>query len=168
MLITRNGLLIYLCSILALVIGQPAHAEDETPSDRPIVMVCEHGTVKSVMASEYFNQEAKRRGLPFRAISRGVEPDAIVPDKIASALEADGIEVSDFEPRKLTPQDADQALLLVAIGVDLAGLGRDGESAIVQWNDIPPASVDFDASKAAMIIYIDELLDNLEKRASRK
>jgi hypothetical protein len=83
-------------------------------------------------------------------------------------LEADGIEVSDFEPRKLTPQDADQARLLVAIGVDFAGLGRVGVGAVVEWSDFPGASVDNDASTAAMIIYIDELLDNLEKRASRK
>lgn len=131
-------------------------------------MVCLHGTVKSVMASEYFNKEAKERGLPFRSISRGIDPDAKVPDKIANALATDGFDVSYFEPRRLTPQDTAKSSQLVAIGVDLADFRSDDPHAIVQWNDIPPASVDYDASKAAMIIHITELLDNLEKQAMHR
>ena len=149
----------------AVAIGQPALAENDTSSDRPIVMVCEHGTVKSVMASEYFNSEARKRGRSFRAVSRVIDPDAKVPDNIVSALAADGINVSDFEPRILTAEDANQSPLLVAIGVDLTGFGSGDEKAIVQWNDIPPASVDFEASRAAMMIHIDELLDDLENHA---
>ena len=125
MLTARIALLIYLGSIFALATGQPTHAADDASSDRPIVMVCLHGTVKSVMASEYFNNEAKERGLPFRSISRGVDPDAKVPDKIANALATDGFDVSNFEPRRLTPQDAAKSSQLVAIGVDLSDFRSD-------------------------------------------
>src|ERR1700741_2821321 len=45
----------------------------------PVLMICEHGSVKSVMAATLFNQAAIERKLPFRAIPRGVTPDAAVP-----------------------------------------------------------------------------------------
>ncbi|MEQ8204866.1 MAG: hypothetical protein RIA65_01730, partial [Woeseia sp.] len=150
----RYGLLVVLCSMLAVVAGPSAYAEDETSLKRPIVMVCAHGTVKSVMASEYFNKEARKRGLSFRATARGVDPDSEVPSEIARALAADGIDVSAFKPRKLMPDDASQSPLLIGIGVDLAGFSNDEGASIVQWSDIPPASVDFAASKAAMMVRI--------------
>ena len=44
-------------------------ADDGRASGR-VVFVCEHGTVKSVMAALWFNRLATERKLPFRAVSR--------------------------------------------------------------------------------------------------
>jgi protein-tyrosine-phosphatase len=45
------------------------------PSQSPtIVFVCEHGAVKSVIATAYFNKLAADRHLPFRVTFRGVNP----------------------------------------------------------------------------------------------
>jgi hypothetical protein len=48
----------------------------QVPRPQRIVFVCEHGTVKSVVALEYFNQLARKKGIPFEAISRGTHPDS--------------------------------------------------------------------------------------------
>ena len=48
-------------------------------SGAAVVFVCEHGSVKSLVAQEWFNRRAKERGLAVRAVSRGITPDASVP-----------------------------------------------------------------------------------------
>jgi hypothetical protein len=45
-------------------------ARQPAPIER-VVFVCEHGSVKSLIASTYFNQRAKARGLAFAAVARG-------------------------------------------------------------------------------------------------
>jgi hypothetical protein len=46
-------------------------------------------SVKSLMAASLFNKAAMQRGVPCRAIARGVSPDASVPSPIAAALGQD-------------------------------------------------------------------------------
>ena len=48
-------------------------------TDHPVVFVCEHGSVKSPIAASLFDRTAEKRGLPFRAVSRGVNPEEHVP-----------------------------------------------------------------------------------------
>ena len=62
-----------LITTLALICGIAAADAAATK----VVFVCEHGNVKSLMAASCFNQLAEQRGLPFRAVSRGVAPDSI-------------------------------------------------------------------------------------------
>ena len=84
------------------------------------MFVCEHGNVKSLMAASYFNQLAAQRGLPWRAVARGIAPDSTtVPELIAAALRADGVDVSEFRPAKVDATDAAEAARIVMIGTDL-------------------------------------------------
>lgn len=156
--------------ILALVGVNRGHAADQPTEDvsaeevSTVVMVCEHGTVKSVIAALLFDHEAKQRGLSFRAMSRGITVDDHVPDKIARALEDDGFRVSGFEPQKLSNQDVADATRVIAIGTDLSAFQGDGVPTIQQWDDVPPASVDYGASKASLEAHIHALLDELEEQ----
>ena len=43
-----------------------------------VVFVCEHGSVKSLVAMMYFNHRAQERGLKFRAIARGLAERVVV------------------------------------------------------------------------------------------
>ena len=65
---------ILLLSLALLVVARPAIAQ--TSDSATVVFVCEHGTVKSVIALAHFQRLARERGLPLRAISRGTAPDA--------------------------------------------------------------------------------------------
>src|SRR5258708_36849828 len=95
-------LLIVLCSI-AMTYGARAPAQGLTASSlrKPAraVFVCEHGSVKSLIAMDYFNRSAGERGLPYRAVARGTPPDATVPPPVREGLPGDGLVVARFERR---------------------------------------------------------------------
>jgi len=155
-------LVFFLGLVLFFLTGLGAAKEAATTST--VVLVCEHGTVKSLIASRLFDQEAAERGLALRAVSRGVSPDETVPRKIAVALAKDGFDVSSFEPRKLSGSDVAKASRVVAIGSDLSAFQAEAAAPIVQWDDVPPASVDYEASKASLLAHIRVLLDEYEAR----
>jgi arsenate reductase len=70
-----------------------------------VVFVCEHGNVKSLIAASLFEQVAKQRGLPSRAVSLGISPEAKVPPSIVDALRKDGIDTASYKPQPLTSKD---------------------------------------------------------------
>jgi protein-tyrosine-phosphatase len=149
-----------------LMFAQACQAQHPaTPADmnEPVVFVCEHGSVKSLIAASLFDREAKERGLPFRAISRGISPDGSVPPRIATALRDDGFEVEGFRPQGLTTDDVSGARRVIAIGVDLTAHADETRVPIQSWGDVPAASVDYQAARAALQRHIDDLLDDLQK-----
>ena len=145
-------------AILLLALTFPALAQ--SPDDR-VVFVCEHGSVKSLIAASLFDRAAATRGLRFRAISRGVNPEEQVPPPIADALQRDGFNVEGFHPQRISQGDVIGARRVIAIGVELPAIDA-GPIAAEIWNDIPPASADYAAARAALQRHIDALLDNLQ------
>jgi hypothetical protein len=93
-------------TILTLAIMAPVSAgrcegaAGAQPPDEPapVLFVCEHGNVKSLIAATLFDQVARERGLSFRAVSRGVRPESGVPPAITEALRRDGVDVAGFSP----------------------------------------------------------------------
>jgi arsenate reductase len=134
------------------------------PEPVPVLMVCEHGSVKSLMAASLFNQAAAERGLPFRAISRGVNPDESVPAQVAAALTKEGFDIKDFVPARFTATEVESAARIIVIGVDPAALSPDAKVSIDSWNDVPAASVDYNAARASLKQHVDALLAELQKQ----
>jgi protein-tyrosine-phosphatase len=128
-----------------------------------VVFVCEHGSVKSLVAQEWFNRRARERGLAVRAVSRGVTPDAAVPPAIVEALRGDGFDVSAFHPRALAEADVAGAARVVLIGVDGEPPLPAAGGMVDRWDGIPPASQDYSASRDAMKARIEKLLDALAR-----
>jgi hypothetical protein len=87
---------------MALELATPAQADEATES-KTVLFVCLHGSVKSQMAAAHFNRIAKERGLPYTAISRGIEVDSSIPVRIRENLNLDGLAPLDDVPRSLTP-----------------------------------------------------------------
>lgn len=143
---------------LALVCG--IAAANDAPTK--VVFVCEHGNVKSLMAASYFNQLAAQRGLPFRAVSRGVAPDSTtVPMPIVAGLHADGVDVRDFHPAKIVAADVDEAVRVIPISAELpAGLQVDPQR-VERWSDVPAASVSYDGARESLKAHVAALLDRL-------
>jgi hypothetical protein len=131
-------------------------------AEAPVVFVCDHGSVKSLMAASLFDQAAARRGLRVRARSRGVNPDAAVPAAIAAAMVQDGFDVANFRPQALSEQDVAGAARVVAIGVDLSEHGGLARTPIASWNDVPPASVDYPRARDELARRIETLLDDMQ------
>jgi len=86
----------------ALTAGQ-AQGQTRTPASNQAPMVlfmCPHGAAKSVLASAYFQREAKARGLNVVVASAGTHPDAQVSPAVASHLKQNGYEVPIATPRR--------------------------------------------------------------------
>jgi protein-tyrosine-phosphatase len=135
------------------------------PKSATVYFVCLHGSAKSLIAAQHFNRLAGARGLPHRAESMGVEPDAEVPPPVIAGLARDG-----FEMRGYTPQALDSARLagagcVVSIGCELPPI--DSADRVERWNDLPLVSDGFDRARDAIIERVEQLVDALARDASR-
>jgi protein-tyrosine-phosphatase len=137
------------------------------PELSPVLMVCEHGSVKSLMAASLFNQAAMKRHLPYRAIARGVSPDPSVPAPIAAALGQEGFDVANFVPTRVSAVEVARAARVVVIGLNPEALESRASAPIDAWQDVPAASVDYAGAKAALQQHVDALLDELDKDGPR-
>jgi protein-tyrosine-phosphatase len=149
-------------AIVVLLLGAaPALAAQPR---RTVVIVCEHGSVKSLIAAEWFNRLARERGVAFRAVSRGVIPDDSVPPPIADALRRDGFDVKGFAPRGLEPSELTAAARIVAIGVDGRAFPPTVGGRVEKWDAIPPTSEGYEATREALKARVLALIDTLEPK----
>jgi hypothetical protein len=98
----------WLCLAATIIPPGLIHAE-ESPMRR-VVFVCEHGSVKSVIAAEWFNRLAADRKVAIRAVSRGVTPDEAIPAGVAKNLRQEGFGIDGFRPKRLEKEDVAAAL----------------------------------------------------------
>ena len=158
---------IWLAGLTACQLARHDAAPDPIVAPGQIVFVCEHGSVKSLIAASLFERAAAKRGLDAHAVSRGVSPDERVPAKIVAALGGEGFDVANFRPQALTAGDLAGAGRVVAIGVDLSMHGGVTRAPIQSWNDVPAASVDYQAARAALQRHVDDLLEEMQDTLSR-
>lgn len=160
--VSRAGVLLFvLCA---------AAGEAQTPPVRPeaaaaVVFVCEHGSVKSLIAREWFNRLASERGLKVRATSRGLSPEASVPGPIADHLRDDGFDVATFHPRPFEPSDLSGAMRIVMIGADPPPFTHGTAARVDRWDGVPPASENYTASRDVLKGRIVKLIDELAQRS---
>jgi protein-tyrosine-phosphatase len=150
-----------LCPAATQARGQEAATATPRPN-RTVVFVCEHGNVKSLVAQQWFNRLAEKRGSELRAVSRGMRPEPAVPVAIAGRLRDDGFDVAGFVPAELTSADLATAIRVVAIGVDTSPVTSSTRVPVETWREIPPASEQYEASRDALRRRMLALLDDLE------
>ncbi len=154
-------------SALVLTLGCSLPKSHAQTHDSQVLFVCEHGNVKSLMAASYFNQMAQELRLRFRAVSRGTAPDSTtVPPAIIQGLRGDGFDVSSFHPSAVTSSDVSASQRVITIGTVLpvdAQLAA-AQPKIEQWNDVPPTSVGYGATRDSLKRHIKELVEQLAKR----
>jgi arsenate reductase len=153
-------------SALVLPLGCSVSKSHAQTHDSQVLFVCEHGNVKSLMAASYFNQLVQERRLPFRAVSRGTAPDSTtVPPAIIQGLRGDGFDVSSFHPSAVRASDVSASQFVITIGATLpTDIQSAARSKIEQWNDVPPASVDYAASRDSLKAHIKRLVEQLANR----
>ena len=127
---------------------------------RTVLFRCPHNVAKSVLAAAYFERLARERGLDYRAASAGTRPEAEIFAAVAAALQVDGRRVSGQRPRRVTVEYLANANRVVSLGCNPADLPLTGFP-LDRWDDIPSASHDLDASRAAIRRRLDTLLGEL-------
>ena len=125
-----------------------------------MLFVCEHGSAKSVVAAAHFNKLARGRNLAVRAISRGTNPDEEMPPKITHSLETEGLTTGDPKPKMLSKDDVAGTSRVVTF-CDLPE-GYNQLAPVEQWNDVSPISEDYDKSRDAILVHINQLFDEIK------
>ena len=150
---------------LALALGSrlgaqgPATTSESEPARA--VFVCEHGSVKSLVGAIYFNRLAQQRGLPYRAVARGVAPDSSVPSPVREGLRTDGFSVSAFVPQPLTASDVAHAWLVVSFDQDVTKLV--GSTRYLRWDGLPGVLADYPRGRDAIVGRVQALVDELAR-----
>ena len=95
---------------------------------KTVLFACVHNAGRSQMAAALFNVLADPSRA--RALSAGTEPGERVHPEVAAVMKEAGIDLSPATPRRLTPELAAQADLLITMGCGEAcpvvpGLRRD-------------------------------------------
>lgn len=79
-----------------------------------VIFACVHNAGRSQMAAAFFNALADASRA--RAVSAGTEPGPRVHPEVLAAMKEVGIDLSHATPRRLTPELAAGARLLVTMG----------------------------------------------------
>jgi protein-tyrosine-phosphatase len=157
-----------LCSVTTMF-ATPATAQSVTATrPRPptgVVFVCEHGSVKSLVAMEHFNRKAQERGLPYRAVARGTAPAPTVPPSVREELLVDGFDVSSFVPQLLRATDVDNVALVVSFDDDISKTVG-GRTRYLKWDDLPGVLDDYPRGREAIVRQVDTLIETLAHGAS--
>jgi arsenate reductase len=136
--------------------------------DKPptVLFLCPHGAAKSVLASAYFQQVAKERGLNVRVEAAGTDPQDQVSPVVTDHLRRNGYPVTVTKPRKVTHTDIETADVVISMGCDLTGLPvRDGN--VQRWDEIPGPSEDFKRADEAIRRRVTALVEELLARQKK-
>lgn len=161
----RYGIAHFSCAAIAALhtLACSAPATRSEPPVAQVLFVCEHGNVKSLMAALYFNQLALERGLAFRAISRGSAPDSTtVPPAIIEGLRDDGFDVSAFHPAIVGMSDVAASRRVITITTSPPFAEPVHGVELEQWNDVPPASVNYGAARDSLKAHVRRLIEQLD------
>jgi arsenate reductase len=153
----------------ATAAGLRAQKRDDSAPLKPpgVLFLCPHGAAKSVLASAYFEQMAKERGLNVRVESAGTDPDPAVSPAVAAHLKRQGYPAPKANPRKVTSKDFESADVVISIGCDLSGL-KDPRGKLLRWDEVPPLSEDFARADDAIRKRVAELIEDLLRSAPKK
>lgn len=153
-------------AILAILIASFAIERDEAAAgeDKTVVFVCLHGVVNSQMAAAYFNKVAKERGLPFTAVSRGIDLYRSVPVRIQDGLALDGLEPANA-PLALTAEDATKARAVFAF--DTIPAERKGAANVTYWSGVPIGIDDYDGTRDEIARRVDAMIPTLAREKTK-
>jgi protein-tyrosine-phosphatase len=157
---------IVLLSLAMSFIGQSLGAGSTLNEPARIVFVCEHGSVKSLIAMVYFNRSAQERGLPYRAVARGTAPEPTVPRPVREGLHAAGFEVSEFVPQLFKASDVDDSSLVVSFDQDIAKIVG-GRARHLRWDNLPGVLANYARGRDEIARHVEALLDELTRSAAQ-
>jgi protein-tyrosine-phosphatase len=141
------------------IVSSAQAAERPLVGASTIIFVCEHGAVKSTVAAAHFNRIARQRGLPYVAVSRGIDLYPEVPASIRTGLASDGLAPNDDTPRDLRADEASAAARVIAF--DRVPLELSGRAAVIYWSDMPAVTKNYNAGRDAIVRRVEEIIDAL-------
>ena len=154
---------IFLGVLIALPTFKGFAQESGKAAPQVILFVCEHGAAKSVIAAAYFNRLAAEKGLSYRAITRGVNPDQEISSRIVGGLASDGLDVSAWKPQKISDADVDNADRVITLACSLPKKESSKAVKVTEWNNVPEGA-DYKATRKAIVDRVTELVNTLAQK----
>jgi Protein-tyrosine-phosphatase len=148
-----------------LLLGSVAAPGQDKQENQTILFVCEHGSAKSVIAAAHFNRLAGQRNLPYRAIARGINPDPEIPQQVRVNLAKDGLDVAAWKPQLVTEKDVRGAARVVTFGCKLPFPEKITAGKLVDWQDVPSTSEDYERARTVIVDKIEALIKTLTPKA---
>ncbi|MFL6603633.1 MAG: hypothetical protein ACJ8R9_20220 [Steroidobacteraceae bacterium] len=148
---------IALLVVLALKLPGQVVAATTLEAGQKVVFVCEHGSVKSLIAASYFNRSAQAHGLLYHAIARGTAPEPRVPLSVQKGLHAIEVDVSSYVPQLFQASDVEGASLVVSFDQDIDGLVG-GKVRHLKWDRLPAVLTNYPRGRDAIVAQIDSLI----------
>jgi arsenate reductase len=124
-----------------------------------VLFLCPHNAAKSVLASAYFDELSKQKGLNLSADSAGTDPDKQVMSSVRGLLAEQGMQVVKETPSMVTQQQLDEASAIVSIGCDLSAWDVD-PAKLHEWMDVPAPSEDLAGASEMIRKRVGELLES--------
>jgi arsenate reductase (thioredoxin) len=156
-------------AIATMLIGVPLihlGAQQAAPhSAKPVLFVCEHGTVRSLLAKVLFEEYAAEVGLDTKAVSRGTRADSVVPPWMQQGLAADHVALGSWRPETLRPDDLTNASFVVSFDIPIAATAG-ARVPQAHWDSLPSVSKDYATGRDAIKVRVHQLVDSLQ-RASK-
>ncbi|HET9854060.1 MAG TPA: hypothetical protein VFR53_03305 [Methylomirabilota bacterium] len=134
---------------------------------RSVLFVCSHGAAKSVLAAADLRRLAAERGLALTADAAGTEPDPAIAPGVVTVLRAEGIELGQTRPRRVTAADTARADRVVTFGCEL-GEAMPATVPVERWDDVPAVSENLPLARAAIRRHLDRLLDECAAQGARR
>ena len=159
-----RGLVVLLCTGLLGQAGFGQTAKKRPANSKPptVLFVCEHGAAKSVIAGAFFDKFAKQKGLKYRAVFRGTNPDPVISPITQKGLKEDGLDVGDAKPTLVSKADMDEASQIITLGCRLPDAEQVTEK-VTDWSDIPSPS-NYQMARDAISKRVQSLVDDLAKK----
>ena len=154
--------------LLGALVPLSLAAQRATPSPPPPTMlfVCEHGTVKSLLAKVLFEEYAAQVGLNMQALSRGTKADSAVPPFMMQGLNADHVSLGAWTPKTLGVADLAVAAHVVSFDVPSSSTAA-ARAPKEQWDGLPSVTKDYAAGRDAIKARVHVLVDSLKRAETR-
>jgi arsenate reductase (thioredoxin) len=131
-----------------------------------ILFLCPHNAAKSVLAAAYCQQLARQRGLDVQMTSAGTEPDATVSPRIVELLRAEGLDVADHTPRRVTQEELGAVCRVISLGCDVRHLAPPG-TRVEHWDDVPAPSQQLARAREVIFSHVERLVEELAQEAGK-
>ena len=114
------------------------------------------------MAARFFNRMAAERGLPYRAVARGLTPEATIPSYVREPIKADGFEIGAAEkPVRLQMAEVRTASAVVCIMCELPRAQSAVARESIRGTDVPDVDAGYGPARDKIVSHLRELVGNL-------
>ena len=144
----------------------PAKPPAVAATHTTVLFICPHGAAKSILASAYFKQLARERGLNVQVDAVGTDPDPSVSKVVAEHLQKSGYEIPVTKPRAVTADDLNLADVVISLGCDVSRLPATPRR-LEKWDEVPAPSEGFTAADEAIRRRVIALVEELVARQKK-